>query len=128
MAGGIVSALLIGLHWLVISPVQADSMASVATASVRKTLFDVPWFPRSDYFTRYFSWQPFSWLMIGGGAALALMRRRFIIAALALSGAALLASLRNRQPLARTLLALLIGAATGFLFLILLIIGVRWLG
>jgi hypothetical protein len=85
VAGGIVSALLIGLHWLVISPVQADSMASVATASVRKTLFDVPWFPRSDYFTRYFSWQPFSWLMIGGGAALALMRRRFIIAALALS-------------------------------------------
>jgi hypothetical protein len=65
---------------------------------------------------------------LAGGALLALALLSMfsigsfvLIAALALSGAALLASLRARHPIGRTLLAILIGAATGFLLLILLI-------
>ena len=29
----------------------------------KKTLLDLPWFPRPDYFVRYFNWQPFSWYL-----------------------------------------------------------------
>ena len=67
IGGGVVATVLIGLHWLAISPAPSDSLAGFAAASVRKTLLDLPWFPRFDYFARYFDWQPFSWLVIGLG-------------------------------------------------------------
>lgn len=49
-----------------------------------------------------------------------------LIAALALTLAACLAALRTRHSIGRTLLAVLIGAATSFLLLVILIISVRW--
>ena len=85
IGGGVVATVLIGLHWLAISPAPSDSLAGFAAASVRKTVLDLPWFPRFDYFARYFDWQPFSWIVIGFGAVIALVRRRFVIAALVLS-------------------------------------------
>ena len=50
-----------------------------------KTLLDVPWFPRFDFFARSFDWQPYPWLLIALGAVVALVRRDFGIAVLGLS-------------------------------------------
>src|SRR6202008_1657036 len=82
VAAVLVGALIIGLHWLAIAPTPQSSVAAFAGSTVRKTLLDVPWFPRFDYFARSFNWQPYPWLMIGLGALLALWRRNFTIAAL----------------------------------------------
>jgi hypothetical protein len=76
---------LIGLHWAAIAPVAADSVTNFAASSARKTLLEPPWFPQYGYFARYVDWQPYSWLMIGLGTVLAVLRRRFVLAALSLS-------------------------------------------
>jgi hypothetical protein len=76
---------LIGLHWIASAPNPGDSVTSFAASTVRKTLLEVPWFPRLDYFARYVDWQPYSWLMMALGLVIALLRRRFAIAALSLS-------------------------------------------
>lgn len=85
VAGTVVAAVLIALHWLAISPVPSSSVTGFAGSVAKKTLLDVPWFPRFDYFARSFDWQPFPWLMIALGALIALARRDFVIAALGLS-------------------------------------------
>jgi hypothetical protein len=96
-AAALVAVLLIGLHWFAIAPIPQDSVAEFAGSAVRKTLLDVPWFPRSYYFARSFDWQPYPWLMIGLGALIALVRRDFTIAALGLSLVPL-AFYRNAYP------------------------------
>jgi hypothetical protein len=85
VAAASVAIMLIGLHWIAIAPVPLDSVTGFAASSASKTLLEPPWFPRFDYFARYIDWQPYSWLMIALGTVIALMRRRFVLAALSLS-------------------------------------------
>jgi len=85
VAAGVIALVLVGLHWLSITATTTGSITDLAAASAQKTILQPPWFPRIDFFLRYIRWQPFPWLMIGAGAAIALIRRRFDIAALALS-------------------------------------------
>jgi len=85
VAATLVATVLIGLHWLAVSPVPGDSVTGFAGSVARKTLLDVPWFPRFDYFARSFDWQPFPWVLIAFGALVALLRRDFGVAALGLS-------------------------------------------
>ena len=85
IAATVLATVLIGLHWLAISPVPSDSVTGFAGSVARKTLLDVPWFPRFDFFARSFDWQPFPWLLIALGAVVALVRRDFGIAVLGLS-------------------------------------------
>lgn len=72
-------------------------------------------------------------LAVGALLALALLSlftigALVLVAALALLVAACLAAIRTRHAIGRTLLATLIGAAAGFLLLILLIFGLHWAG
>ncbi len=85
IAATVLATVLIGLHWLAISPVPSDSVTGFAGSVARKTLLDVPWFPRFDFFARSFDWQPYPWLLIALGAVVALVRRDFGIAVLGLS-------------------------------------------
>jgi hypothetical protein len=84
-AAALVAVVLLGLHALSISPGESAPIASYAARSASMTLLETPWFPRLAYLVRYFEWQPLPWILIGGGAALALVRRRFDVAALSLA-------------------------------------------
>jgi hypothetical protein len=85
IAAAAVAIMLVGLHWIAIAPVPPDAVVGFAASSVSKVLLEQPWFPRFDYFARYVDWQPYPWLMIPLGTAMALLRRRFALAALSLS-------------------------------------------
>jgi Dolichyl-phosphate-mannose-protein mannosyltransferase len=85
LAAGMVAVLLLGLHWLSLTPSSSATVSDFATAAAKKTLIETPWFPRLDYLAEYLRRQPYPWLMIGVGAVIALARRRFVIAALGLS-------------------------------------------
>lgn len=94
-AAAVVAAALIGLHALSVKPDQ--SIASFAASTASKTLLESPWFPRWAELVRYFDWQPMPWLLIAVGTGVALVRRRFEIAALSLSLLPL-AFYRNAYP------------------------------
>lgn len=79
------AAILLGLHRLTIAATVAESASTFAAKAVQKTLLDTPWFPRWDYFMAYASRQPLHWSLLGVGTLLALARKRFDLAALALS-------------------------------------------
>ena len=97
VAAAVVAAALIGLHALSVKPEESATIASFAANTASKTLLEVPWFPRWDYLIRYFNWQPLPWLLIAVGTGIALVRRRFDIAALSLSLLPL-AFYRNAYP------------------------------
>jgi len=85
VAAGITATVLLGLHGLTIAPSTTGSVAQVATQAARKTLLDTPWFPRLSILQTYVNWQPLPWVLIGLGTAIAVLRRRFALAAMALS-------------------------------------------
>ena len=80
-----VGAALITLHWVTVAGDGGESVSEFAVRSASKTLLDVPWFPRPAYLIRYYGWQPVYWIAIGLGTLVALVKRRFDLAALALS-------------------------------------------
>jgi hypothetical protein len=84
-AAAMVAAALIGLHALSVQPEESQSITNFAASSAGTTLLETPWFPRLDYFLRYFDWQPLPWILIAVGTGAALVRRRFDVAALSLS-------------------------------------------
>ena len=84
-AAAIVAAALIGLHALSVKPEESQSIANFAANAAGTTLVETPWFPRLDYFLRYFDWQPLPWILIAVGTGIALVRRRFDVAAMSLS-------------------------------------------
>jgi hypothetical protein len=84
-AAAIVGAALIGLHALSVKPEESQSIANFAASTAGTTLLETPWFPRLAYFLRYFDWQPLPWILIAVGTGIALVRRRFDVAALSLS-------------------------------------------
>jgi hypothetical protein len=81
----IVAAVLIGLHALSIKPDESQSIVNFAASTAGTTLLETPWFPRLDYFLRYLDWQPLPWILIAAGTGIALVRRRFDVAAMSLS-------------------------------------------
>jgi hypothetical protein len=84
-AAAIVAVALIGLHALSVKPEESQSIAGFAASTASTTLLETPWFPRLDYFLRYFDWQPLPWILIAVGAGVALLRCRFDVAAMSLS-------------------------------------------
>jgi hypothetical protein len=48
-------------------------------------LFQTPWFPRVAFLEAYLRWQPLSWSLIAVGTVIALVRRNFAVATLALA-------------------------------------------
>jgi hypothetical protein len=84
-AAAIVAAALTGLHALSVIPEDSQSVANFASSTAGTAVLDTPWFPRLDYFLRYFNWQPLPWILIAVGAGIALVRRRFDVAAMSLS-------------------------------------------
>jgi hypothetical protein len=90
------ASILLWLHDLTLATAP-DSVAASATSAARKTLIDAPWFPRWEYFSSYIRWQPLYWLLIATGAIIALAKREFACAVLAL-GLLPLAFYRNAFP------------------------------
>jgi hypothetical protein len=84
-AATIVAAALIGLHALSVIPEESQTVANFAANSASTTLLETPWFPRLAYLLRYFDLQPLPWILIAVGTGLALLRRRFDVAAMSLS-------------------------------------------
>ncbi len=84
-AAAMVAAALIGLHALSVKPEESQTVANFAANAAGTTLLETPWFPRVDYFLRYFDWQPLPWTLLAVGAGFALFRRRFDVAAMSLS-------------------------------------------
>jgi hypothetical protein len=80
-----VAAVLLGLHALSAAPGAADSLAGAAGGAARKTLLESPWFPRIRFLEVYVRWQPLHWLLIALGTLIAIKRRRFDVASLALA-------------------------------------------
>jgi hypothetical protein len=85
LAAGVVALVLIGLHSLTVVHSATDSLAGTAGGVVRKTLLETPWFPRIGFLEAYVRWQPLHWLLIALGTLIALARRRFDVASLALA-------------------------------------------
>jgi hypothetical protein len=83
-AAAIVAIALVGLHGLSVKS-ESQTIVNFAASTVGTTLLETPWFPRLDYFLRYFDWQPLPWILIAVGTGLALARRRFDLAAMSLS-------------------------------------------
>jgi hypothetical protein len=84
-AAAILATVLVGLHSLSVEPEEAQSVANFAASTAGTTVLDTPWFPRLPYFVRYINWQPLPWMLIGVGTGIALVRRRFDVAAMSLS-------------------------------------------
>lgn len=85
VSAGISAALLLVLHWTTMSSLPTESVADFGTRTAAKTLGSPVWFPRIDYLRMYIKWQPLPWLLIAVGTMMALARRRFDLAALALA-------------------------------------------
>lgn len=79
------AATLLGLHATSLAAEGGESMVSFAGRVGAATVVDPPLFARWAYFHRYLVWQPLSWVLIAAGTALAIQRRRFDLASLALA-------------------------------------------
>jgi hypothetical protein len=88
-AAGAVAILALGallaLHWLSLPAQPSESIADFGARTARKTLLDTPWFARKDILLRYIDWQPLPWALMLVGWGLALLRRRWDLAALGLA-------------------------------------------
>jgi hypothetical protein len=80
-----VAALLLFMHSLSVTPAATDTIVADASAAASKTLLETPWFPRIGFLEAYLRWQPLSWLLIAIATIMALLRRNFAVASLALA-------------------------------------------
>jgi hypothetical protein len=83
--GAIVAVVLLALHSLSVTSSASDALVADAGSAARKTLFQTPWFPRVAFLEAYLRWQPLSWSLIAIGTVIALARRNFAVATLALA-------------------------------------------
>jgi len=85
ITGVVVAALLLFMHSLSVTPAATDTLVSDAGAAASKTLLETPWFPRIGFLEAYVRWQALHWLLIALGTVIALVRRNFLVASLALA-------------------------------------------
>jgi len=81
----VVLATILVLHKASLSPTGGEALADFGARVARKTLLDVPWFPRLDVLQIYLAWQPLPWVLIAIGWLAAIMHRRWDLAAVGLT-------------------------------------------
>jgi len=80
-----VGGAILAIHWLVLTQAVDHGPGEYAVAVMRKSLLDVELIPQRSTFEALFRQNLLSWLLILGGAVVALLRRRYVPLAFGLS-------------------------------------------
>jgi hypothetical protein len=85
LAAACVGGAILAIHWLVLTQAVEQQPGEYAAAVMRKSLLEVEFIPQRATFEALFRQNLLSWLLVIGGAAAALLRRRYVPLAFALS-------------------------------------------
>lgn len=93
----VVAAVLIGMHHATLRAHDIESASTFVDRSVGKTLLETSFLPRETYLRGLLHYDRFPWILMGVGFLLALVRRRWVPAAMALAVSPVL-FYRNAYP------------------------------